>query len=85
MFRKLPAVTVLACLLSGCGSIMKPSALPNPAPVIAPEVKPPVPSALTRAADAARNLWHRGTAGRTDHAGRYTGAYQGLRRVLPTP
>lgn len=47
MFRKLPAVTVLACLLSGCGSIMKPSALPNPAPVIAPEVKPPVPSALT--------------------------------------
>ena len=46
MFRKVPAALALACLLSGCGSTMKPSALPNPAPVIAPEVKSPVPSAL---------------------------------------
>lgn len=46
MFRRLPAVIALACLLGGCGSIMKPSALPRPAPIIAPEVEVPVPAAL---------------------------------------
>lgn len=46
MFRKLPAVIALACLLGGCGSITRPSALPVPTPVIASEVKVPVPAAL---------------------------------------
>lgn len=46
MFRKLPAVIVLACLLGGCGSTMKPSALPALTPVIAPEAKAKAPAAL---------------------------------------
>lgn len=53
MFRKLPAVTVLACLLSGCGSIMKPSALPNPAPGHSAGSKTPGSVGADRAADAA--------------------------------
>lgn len=46
MFRKLPAVIALACLLGGCGSTMRPSALPAPTPVVAPEAKAKAPAAL---------------------------------------
>ena len=46
MFRKLPAAIVLACLLGGCASTMKPSALPAPTPVMAPEAKAKAPAAL---------------------------------------
>ena len=40
---KLPAVIALVCLLSGCASTTRPSAL---APVIAPDVKTPPPAAF---------------------------------------
>lgn len=44
MFRKLPAVIVLACLLGGCASTTRPSALP--VPVVSPEAKSRAPAAL---------------------------------------
>lgn len=43
MLPKPPVVIVLALLLTGCGSTMKPSGLPAPVPVIVPkeEARPP--------------------------------------------
>nr|DAQ08857.1 MAG TPA: ABC-type Fe3+ transport system, periplasmic binding protein [Caudoviricetes sp.] len=44
------AAIVLACLLVGCASTTKPSGLP-PVPVVAPEVKAPIPPELLRLPD----------------------------------
>ena len=41
-----PVVIVLALLLTGCGSTTRPSALPEPAPVVAPKADAPVPATL---------------------------------------
>ena len=44
MLPKPPVVIVLALLLTGCGSTTRPSALPEPVPVVAPKADAPVPA-----------------------------------------
>lgn len=50
LFLWLPLVIVLAFLLTGCASTTRPSASP-PIPVVAPEVKTPIPPDLLRLPD----------------------------------
>lgn len=49
LFLWLPLVIALAFLLTGCASTTKPSALP--VPIVAPEVKTPIPPDLLRLPD----------------------------------
>ena len=44
------AVIALVCLLTGCASTTKPSVLP-PVPVVAPEVRTPIPPELLKMPD----------------------------------